>query len=231
MGIFDAFNDATKSGNHSSPFGEAGLALDPLAHILGDKYKKFMRKTWEIPNKELSPYVKKFNKFDRKINPMHKAIDKTQFGEDARNMVENKPGDSALAILGAVFGGGALMGGGAGGGAGSGGFSGYGQMGGFQPSSGSNLGVFSNGGVNGMQGVGGGNMGNLVGQSSAAPAGSSWQDMLRQQQGGQQQQQQQQQMPAPRKLSYALPPPFGVGDRAPSLSYRRYSMPRQLMRV
>jgi hypothetical protein len=166
MGFFDDFNRSTKSGNHMSPFGEAGLLFDPLAYIGGDKYKSFMRKTWEKPNEVVGKGVAKFNVFDRKINPMHKAIDKTQFGKDARNMVENKPGDSALAVIGSIFGGGALMSGMGGGGAGG---SGGGMFG--SSTGGGNLGIFSNGGQGGMGSVGTGNAGQLFGSTGINTGG------------------------------------------------------------
>lgn len=208
MGIFDNFNNATKGGNHSSPFGEAGLLFDPLYYLTGKdkgKYAKFMRKTWEVPNEKLSPYVKKFNKFDRKINPMHKAIDETGFGADAREMVENKPGDSALAVLGSIFGGGALMGGLGGGSAGGG------------AAGGSNLGVFSNGGQAGLQGVGTGNAGNLyastgintggvggVGGTGTSTGATNWMDLAKEGAGAMQNQQQPQQTPTPESRSAEL---------------------------
>jgi len=121
MGIFDAFNNATRSDNNASPFGEAGLLGDPLHYLIGDKYDNFMRKTWEYPNEYAGKALTKFDTFDRKINPIHRAIDRTEIGGKIKDMVHNKPGDSALAVLGTIFGGGALMGGGAAGGAGSGG--------------------------------------------------------------------------------------------------------------
>lgn len=201
MGFFDNFNDSTKGGNHSSPFGEAGLLFDPLYYLTGKdkgKYAKFMRKTWEVPNEKLSPYVKKFNKFDRKINPLHKAIDQTGVGADAREMVENKPGDSALAILGAAFGGGALMGGMGGGSAGAG------------AGGGANLGVFSNGGTAGMGSVGSGNAGTLfantgintggvggVGGTGAGSGSMDWMQLAQEGAGAMGQGQQPQQTPAP----------------------------------
>jgi hypothetical protein len=175
-----------------SPFGEAGLLGDPLHYLLGDKYDKFMRKTWEIPNEKLSPYVKKFHKFEKKvnpyINPIQAEIDKTEFGGKIKGMSENKPGDAALAILGSVFGGGALLGGlggGAGGGASSGaggggslgmGGSQLGGLGGFGGGTNSGLGIFANGGAGGMAGVGGGNAGMFAaggGISGGAGIGSA----------------------------------------------------------
>jgi hypothetical protein len=175
MGFLDRFNASTSSGNHMSPFGEAGLLFDPLAYIGGDKYKNFMRKTWEKPNEWLSPIIKKHDEYDRKINPLHRAMDKTEIGGEIKDMVHEKPADSALAILGSIFGGGALMGG-LGGGGGAGGAQGQG------------LGLFANGGQGGMTGVGGGNAGALAqaggipggaGMGSATPAAStSWQDLV-----------------------------------------------------
>jgi hypothetical protein len=173
VAFLDDFNKSTKSGNHMSPFGEAGLLFDPLAYIGGDKYKNFMRKTWEGPNKALSPAVKKFHAFEKKvnpyINPLQAEIDKTELGGKVKTTSENKPGDAALAILGAVFGGGALlggMGGGAGGAGGAGGGgAGAGELGGLGGWGGgtqSGLGIFSNGGAGGMAGVGGGNAGALA---------------------------------------------------------------------
>ncbi len=172
MGFFDDFNKSTSSHNSMSPFGEAGLLFDPLAYIGGDKYKNFMRKTWEKPNEVVGKQVAKFNKFDRKINPMHKAIDKTEFGQSARDMVENKPGDSALAVLGSIFGGGALMGGMGGGGA-AGGAGGGASGGGMFGSStgGGGLGIFSNGGAGGMGSVGTGNAGALFGSTGINTGG------------------------------------------------------------
>lgn len=143
MSFFGAFEDSLSAKNNSSPFGEAGLLGDPLHYLLGSKYDKFMRKTWEYPNKYIGKYITKFDKFDRKINPLHKAIDKTSFGKKAADYAHNKPGDSALAVLGSIFGGGALMSG----------------MGGG--STGGGLGVFSNGGTGGMGSVGTGNAGTL----------------------------------------------------------------------
>ena len=209
MGFFDRFNDSLSAKNNQSPFGEAGLLGDPLHYIAGavgkgDDYDKFMRKTWEYPNKYVGEGVKKFNVLDRKVNPMHKAIDKTSIGAKARDYVENKPGDSLMAVLGAIYGGGSLMGGG-GNGSGMFGsmFNGGGQQG---------LGVFSNGGQGGMAGVGQGNAGQLfantgintggvggVGGTGAATS-PTWQQYAKAGQGllGQQQQgQQQQQGPKP----------------------------------
>src|SRR6187402_408284 len=143
MGFFDQFSDSTSAGNHQSPFGEAGLLGDPLHYLGGKKYDKFMRKTWELPNEYVGKYLTKFDKFDRKINPLHKAMDKTSIGKKIADYAHNKPGDSALAVIGSVLGGGAVFGGGAGG------------------SSGGGLGIFSNGGEGGMSGVGQGNAGQL----------------------------------------------------------------------
>lgn len=183
-----------------SPFGEAGLLFDPLAYIAGDKYKDFMRKTWEIPNEKLSPYVTKFHEFERKnpwLNPIQAEIDKTDAGKKIKGMSENKPGDAALAILGSVFGGGALLSG----------------MGGGGASGGSNLGIFSNGGQGGMAGVGQGNVGQLfantgintggvggVGGTGGGGFGSlGMQDWMQMAQGmpGMQPQQEQQEGPKP----------------------------------
>ncbi len=176
MGLFDRFNASLNTGNSMSPFGEAGLLGDPLHYLIGDKYDRFMRKTWEKPNEVVGPLIKKFDqKVDRKINPLHKAIDKTELGGEAANLAYNKPGDTALAVLGSIFGGGALMGG-LGGGAGGG------------ASGGSNLGIFANGGQGGLQGLGGGNAGALAqsggisggaGMGSAtAPAGFDIQSLM-----------------------------------------------------
>lgn len=154
MGFFDAFNKSTKSGNHMSPFGEAGLMFDPLHYIGGDKYDRFMRKTWEIPNEKVGGLLEKHDKYDRKINPLHRAIDKTEIGGEIKETVHNKPGDSALAVLGAIYGGGALMSGMGGGASGGGGMFGSSTGGG-------NLGIFSSGGQGGMSGVGSGNAGQL----------------------------------------------------------------------
>ncbi len=198
-----------------SPFGEAGLLGDPLYWATGGddgNYAKFMRKTWEKPNEFLSPYVTKFHDFERKnpwLNPIQAEIDKTEFGGKIKGMSENKPGDAALAILGAVFGGGALlsgMGGGAGGASSgvSGGSSAsqLGGLGGWGGGTNSGLGLFANGGQAGMAGVGGGNAGLLAtsgGISGGAGIGSAtasspmgMQDYMKMAQslGGQQQQQQ-----------------------------------------
>ncbi len=190
MGLLDKFNLSTSSGNSMSPFGEAGLLGDPLYWATGGddgNYAKFMRKTWEIPNEKIGPLIAKHDYYDRKINPLHRAIDKTEFGAAAKDYAHNKPGDTALAVLGSIFGGGALMGsfgGGAGGAAGS------------------DLGIFANGGQGGMAGVGGGNAGLLAqsgGISGGAGIGSAtasspmgMQDYMKMAQGlgGQQQQQQ-----------------------------------------
>lgn len=153
---WDSFTESLSAKNNSSPFGEAGLFGDPLYYLTGkDKggYAKFMRKTWEYPNKYVGKYITKFDKFDRKINPLHKALDKTAFGKKAADYAHNKPGDSALAVLGSIFGGGALMGGGGAGG--------------------SNLGVFSNGGTGGMSQVGTGNVGTLFGNTGINTGGVS----------------------------------------------------------
>lgn len=171
VGFFDKFNESTSSGNHMSPFGEAGLLFDPLSKIIGSDYDKFMRKTWEEPNKALSPYVKKFHQFERDnpwINPLQAEIDKTEIGGKVKGMSENKPGDAALAIMGAAFGGPALMGGmgGMGGGGASGGIGG-----GASGGSGGGLGLFSNGGQGGMAGVGQGNVGQLFGSTGINTGG------------------------------------------------------------
>src|SRR6476619_651801 len=100
MSFLDRFNASLSGGNHLSPFGEAGLLLDPLAYIGGDKYRNFMRKTWEVPNEKLGALLTKHDEIDRKINPIHRAIDRTEIGGKVAEMVHNKPGDSALAVLG-----------------------------------------------------------------------------------------------------------------------------------
>jgi hypothetical protein len=166
--MFDAFNESTKSGNHMSPFGEAGLAFDPLSKLFGSNYDKLMRKTWEEPNKALSPYVTKFHEWERKnpwVNPLQAEIDKTEMGGKIKGMSENKPGDAALAIMGAAFGGGALMSGMGGGGAAGGGAAGGGSSGG------GGLGIFSNGGAGGMGSVGTGNAGSLFGSTGINTGG------------------------------------------------------------
>ncbi len=152
------FQSALSGNNHSSPFGEAGFLGDPLYHLTGGddgSYAKFMRKTWEIPNEKVGALVAKHDVYDRKINPLHKAMDKTSFGGKAKEMVHNKPGDSALAVLGTIFGGGALMSGMGGGASGGGG------MFGSSTGGGNGLGIFSNGGQGGMGSVGTGNAGQL----------------------------------------------------------------------
>jgi hypothetical protein len=189
MGFFDSFNNSLDKDNHSSPFGEAGLLFDPLAYVgdavgKGDDYRNFMRKTWEIPNKELSPYAKKFHEFERKnpwINPLQSEIDKTSFGSKIKDYSEDKPGDAALAIMGSVFGGGALLGGMGGGGAGGGASGGFGTgaqeamhlgtTGGGGWQAGGGLGVFGNGGQAGMSGVGTGNAGQLFGSTGINTGG------------------------------------------------------------
>jgi hypothetical protein len=190
MGLFDAFSGSTSADNNESPFGEAGLLGDPLHYLGGKKYDKFMRKTWELPNEYVGKYLTKFDKFDRKINPIHHAIDRTAIGGKIADYAHNKPGDSALAVLGSVFGGGALLGGAGGG------------------STGSGLGIFSNGGTAGMGSVGGGNAGALAssggisggaGMGTAGTAagpgelsfgGGNWQQLAQQGMRGQQQPQQ-----------------------------------------
>ncbi len=157
MGYFDRFNESLSGNNHMSPFGEAGLAFDPMSKLFGSSYDNFMRKTWEIPNEKVGALVEKHDVYDRKINPLHREMDKTSFGAKAKEMVHNKPGDSALAVLGTIFGGGALMGGGGAGG--GGGMFGSSTGGG---GAGGNLGIFSNGGSGGMGSVGSGNAGQLL---------------------------------------------------------------------
>jgi hypothetical protein len=175
MGFFDNFNKSTSSKNHMSPFGEAGLLFDPIYRLTGEddgKYAKFMRKTWEKPNEFLSPYAKKFHKFERDnpwINPLQSEIDKTEIGGKVKGMSENKPADSVLAIMGAAFGGGALLGGMGGGGAAGGGSSGGGMFG--SSTGGGNLGIFSNGGAQGMGSVGTGNAGALFGSTGINTGG------------------------------------------------------------
>lgn len=199
MGFFDNFNNALHGDNNSSPFGEAGLLGDPLHYLIGSKYDDFMRKTWEYPNKYAGQALTKFDTFDRKINPIHRAIDKTEIGGKIKEFVHNKPGDSALAIVGSVLGGGALLGGMGGGGAAGGG----GGLVGGGSGGGSGLGVFANGGTGGMAGVGGGNAGTLAAQggisggagmgsaTSATPMGMQDYMKMAQSMGGQQQQPQQ----------------------------------------
>lgn len=155
-----------------SPFGEAGLLGDPLYWATGGdkgKYAEFMRKTWEKPNEWLSPYAKKFHEFERKnpwLNPIQAEIDKTEMGGKIKGMSENKPGDAALAIMGAAFGGPAILGGMGGGGAAGGevgtlaGSGAPATTGGLTNTSG--LGIFANGGTGGMSTVGGGNAGLLA---------------------------------------------------------------------
>lgn len=149
-----AFDDSLSANNNQSPFGEAGLYGDPLHYAIGGNYDRFMRKTWEYPNEYIGKYLTKFDKFDRKINPIHRAIDRTAIGGKIAGYVHNKPGDSALAVLGTIFGGGALMGGGS---AGAGGGTGEG------------LGVFSNNGAGGMSQVGGSPLGNAINSGSFTP--------------------------------------------------------------
>lgn len=213
MKTFDAFTNSTSTKNHESPLGEAGLLGEPLHYLGGKKYDNFMRKTWEKPNEWLSSAIKKHDKVDRKINPFHKWMDSTKIGGKIKDFVHAKPADSAAIILGSIFGGGALLGGGGAGGGGG--------------ATGGDLGIFSNGGVNGMQGVGGGNMGNLVAQQGGAAGGAasgsanSWQDQLQQMP----QQQQQQAMPAPTPrpgyTAVELPPNTGVGESPGPIRYRK----------
>lgn len=169
-----SFEESLSASNNQSPFGEAGLYGDPLHYLVGSKYDKFMRKTWELPNQYIGKYLTKFDKFDRKVNPIHRAMDRTAIGKKIADYAHNKPGDSALAVLGSIFGGGALMGGGSSGGTGGG------------------LGVFSNNGAGGMSQVGGGNLGNAVNAGSFTPmsSGSGMGGMQSQMRMPQQQQQQ-----------------------------------------
>jgi hypothetical protein len=157
MSFFDRFSQSLDKDNHLSPFGEAGLLGDPLHYIGGDKYDNFMRKTWETPNEVVGNGITKFDTYDRKVNPIHRAMDRTEIGGKIKDFVHNKPGDSAMAILGSIYGGGALMsGGGASGGSGM-----FGNMFGGG-GTGQGLGIFSNGGTGGMSQVGVGNAGVLA---------------------------------------------------------------------
>lgn len=157
-----------------SPFGEAGLLFDPLSKIIGSDYDEFMRKTWEKPNEVLSPYAKKFHKFERDnpwINPLQAEIDKTEFGGKIKGMSENKPGDAALAILGTVFGGGALLGGMGGGSGGGGGLFGGGSSGNINPLWGSQGQTIP--GISGNVSTGTGIYGNTGFNAAVSPTASS----------------------------------------------------------
>lgn len=209
-----ALTNSTKTDNHSSPFGEAGLLLDPLAYVLGKKYKNFMRKTFELPNKVLSPALKKFDKFDRKINPIHRAIDKTEIGGKIADFVHNKPADSAGAILGSIFGGALLGGGGAAGGGATSGAVAAPEAGTLGGLGGGTAGATSAAEAAGLPeivvtgpagGGGGATLGGLGAGAGAATQAAQpqtqqsqeekWQDRFQQQGGGQQQEQQKAQTP------------------------------------
>jgi hypothetical protein len=246
MGFFDNFNKSTSSGNHMSPFGEAGLLFDPIYRLTGEDdgaYAKFMRKTWEKPNEWLSPYAKKFHQFERDnpwINPLQSEIDKTEIGGKIKGMSENKPADSVLAIMGAAFGGGALLGG-MGGGSAGGGSSG-GLLGGEAAGSGQGLGIFANNGAQGMGSVGSGNAGALFantgintggvagvgGTGASATSGLGAQEYMQLGQGllgGQQQQPQQQAMvppSQPQNQKLALMMQIQRGKRAQELRRKSY---------
>lgn len=179
---FDDVEHALSGDNSESPGTRFGLKFDPLSYLLGKKYRNFINKTGDKLNSTLAPIQKKVNKFDRKINPIHRAIDRTELGGEVKQWVENKPGST----MGLVYGGGAAYGGLTGG-----------------ASGGSNLGIFSNGGQQGMGGVGGGNAGALAnsgGIEGGAGIGSAteaapmdWQSLAKQglqQQSGNPQQQQ-----------------------------------------
>jgi hypothetical protein len=251
MGFFDNFNESMSSGNHMSPFGEAGLLFDPIYRLTGEDdgaYAKFMRKTWEKPNEWLSPYAKKFHAWERKnpwINPLQAEIDKTEIGGNIKGWSENKPADSIFAITGAAFGGPALLGG-MGGGAAGGGAAGGGAAGGG--STGGGLGLFSNGGVQGMGSVGSGNAGALFantgintggvagvgGTGASATSGLGTQDYLKMGQGllgGQQQQPQQQAMAPPsqpQNQKLVLMMQIQRNKRAQELRRKSYRTPEEV---
>lgn len=179
------FNDvehALSGDNSESPGTRFGLKFDPLAYLFGKKYRDLINKTGDKLNSTLAPIQKKVNKFDRKINPLHRAIDRTELGGQVKQWVENKPGST----MGLVYGGGAA----------------YSGLAGGSGAGGSDLGIFSNGGTSGMGGVGGGNAGALAnaggieggaGMGSATEGGAAfdWQSLAKQglQQSNPQQQQ------------------------------------------
>lgn len=140
-----AWDDDTSPDSPGSRFG---LMFDPLAYMLGDKYRDFINKTGDESNRSLSHWM----------------------GTDDRNgWVSNKPASTIGMIIGGAYAGGGMFGGGgagAGGGAGSAGGSGVGWGGAGTSNSG--LGLFANGGSGGMAGVGGGNAGMFASQGGIA---------------------------------------------------------------
>lgn len=89
----DAWNDDTSP---KSPGARFGLMFDPLAYILGDKYRNFIKKTGDESNRSLSHWI----------------------GSDDRGgWVANKPASTIGLIIGGSYAGGGMFGGGSGAGA------------------------------------------------------------------------------------------------------------------
>lgn len=201
-----SLSHAMSGGNHESIGTRFGLKFDPLAYIFGKKYKDFINKTGDTANEFLSEKVMKpVNKFDRKINPIHRAIDRTSIGGKVHEWTDNKPGSTLGLVAGGYAAGSALAGGG---GAAAGGGGGGAAAGGGLGAGGGGLGVFANGGAGGLAGVGGGNAGALgasggisggagIGSSTEAGAAGAagWQDWAKMASQAMNKQGQQQQAP------------------------------------
>lgn len=161
------------SNSNASIGTRFGLMFDPLHYLSGafgfqDNYDAFVNKSGDFLNKQGSSVAKPVDSFNRKYNPLHKAVTSTQTGDSAARWISNKPASAAGLVYGGIAGGSALLGGaGQAGSAGSAGSSGAAGWGGAGTGTG-NLGVFANGGTGGMAGVGGGNAGTLASSGSIA---------------------------------------------------------------
>lgn len=137
-----AWNDSQSS---DSPGARFGLMFDPLAYILGDKYRNFIKKTGDESNKTLAHAIG---------------------SDDSNSWVGNKPASTIGLIIGGSYAGGGMFGGGGSGPSGGdlGVFS-HGGSGGMSPVGGGNAGVLANsGGIEGGAGVGGMGGGSMMGK-------------------------------------------------------------------
>lgn len=161
---------AARKDNNSSIYAAIhntyGRFIDPLYNVLGENYMEFTNE--KLPtavNKMLSPIVKASGKLD----PLRYVGGDVGKGADyAGEWVENKPLDTIITVLGAVFGGMAAAG--AGGGAAG---AGAGTAGGSVGAGMSAFGPYASGYVFPATSTFGSGAGALTGAGSAAGAGMS----------------------------------------------------------
>ena len=140
QGTKHAWNDSTSP---ESPGSRFGLMFDPLAYILGNKYRRFINKTGDQSNLKLSKWLGTSGKGGWAANKPASAI--------------------GLLIGGGEAGGGMFGGGGAGGGSTGLGVFSNGGTGGTAGVGGGNAGALaSSGGIGGGAGIGGAGGGSMM---------------------------------------------------------------------